>query len=359
VSEGRFRVLVLADSRAFHTERYVLQMRRQGCHILLASFERGTTHHHHLKRQGFVRRLHYGLGALEIRRIVKRFRPDVINPHYISGYGFAAALAKAQKHAPLFMHLWGSDVLLVPGMSGLHRYKVAYTLKRANFVCADSEYLLNAARGISKFSCRTGVIPWGLEERFLELHKKDYALHKPLRILVPRSHEKVYGNLFIVQALAQLIVEDRVRLTFPKSGTRCGQFLERARSLVGDRIHLYEKLSRQDFMQLMAQHDVYLSNAASDSSPVSMIEAMGLGLIPVAADIPGVREWLGEQKGFRYKPGTPEQLTEVVVRLLDSNDPLQQLRQRNLDLVRSKAIFENNVAETIAIMRDLAAKRTT
>ncbi len=355
-NEG-LRVLVLADSRAFHTERYVCELRHQGCHVLTASFERGTMHHYHLKHRGFVRQLDYKLGRPEIRTLVKRYRPDVINPHFVSGYGFAAALAGVRKYAPLFIHLWGSDILLVPHKSWLHRFKVAYALRSADFVCADSTYLLEAARGIKNFSCGTAVIPWGLEEKYLDLHKKDFVPKTPLRVLVPRSHEEVYDNLFIVHALAPLIVADKIRLTFPDFGTRRKQFSEEALDIVGDRLHYYSRLPRPDFMKLMAEHDVYLSNAISDSSPASLIEAMGLGLVPVVADIPGVREWLGPENGFRYRRGAKEELAQVIDGMHVSHETLRQMRRKNLELVRERGLFEKNMAKTIGIMRSLAWQR--
>ena len=51
MSDAGIKILVLADSRAFHTERYVRELRNQGCRVLLASLERGNTHHFHLKHR--------------------------------------------------------------------------------------------------------------------------------------------------------------------------------------------------------------------------------------------------------------------------------------------------------------------
>jgi len=357
VSKERFRVLVLADSRSFHTERYVREMRKQGCRVLLASQERGRTFHFRLKQIGPVSSFHYALSFGEIRSLIRRFRPDVINPHFVSGYGFAAALAGARRFAPVFVHLWGSDVLVVPNKSWLHRRKVMLGLSRADFVCGDSVFLVDAARCIVSFAAPRGVIPWGLEKEFLALHKQDYRLRTPLRILVPRSHEKVYDNTFIVRALAPLVNDNKIVLTFPDHGTQKEQFMRFAHDLVGDRIRFYERADRRDFLTMMADQDVYLSNARSDSSPASLIEAMGLGLVPVAADIPGVREWLDGDSGFLYAPSAEEDLRDVITKLLTGKDNFEQMRERNLKKVRNRALFEDNIGDTITIMRELAEER--
>ena len=93
----RLRVLVLADSNSFHTERYVLELARQGCEVLLASVEDGDVEHHRLKPHGPIRQLHYATVVPEIRGIIKEFQPDIVNAHFASGYGFSAAMARPDR----------------------------------------------------------------------------------------------------------------------------------------------------------------------------------------------------------------------------------------------------------------------
>lgn len=348
--------MVLADSRSFHTERYVAELRRQGCKVFVASLEHGHMHHYHLRKRGPIRQLHYMLAATEVRELVHRIRPDVINPHFASGYGFLAAVAGVRTLAPIVTNLWGSDILLVPEKSVFHRRKTAYALSQSDFLAGDSQYLIDAAAKIAPLK-KSSVIPWGIESSFLTFHRSTYKLTKPLRIIVPRPHEKVYNNLFLVRALAPLANDGLLELTFPAAGSLLGHFTLHARSMIGDRLHIYERLPRDRFMEFMAAHDVYLSSALSDSSPASMIEAMGLGLLPITADIPGVREWLSNDNGFLYEPYNEKALRNIVEWLIRNDDPKDTWRTANLERVKREAVFENNVATMIRIMSDLAARR--
>ena len=72
MTDRKLTILVLADSRSFHTERYVRELRRQGCHVILASLERGNIHHYTLKARGFFRQLHYIMAATEVRSLIRR-----------------------------------------------------------------------------------------------------------------------------------------------------------------------------------------------------------------------------------------------------------------------------------------------
>lgn len=352
----RLRVLVLADAGSVHTERYIAELRRQGCSVLLASLEEGRTTYHRLKRRGPFGLLWYILAATEVREVIKRFRPHVINPHFVSGYGFMTALAQGRGFAPVVTHAWGSDILLVPQKSIFHRRKTAYALSEATVVVGDSEYLISQADAISR--CKQSlVLPWGIERQYLSLHKSDYQLHTPLRIIVPRHHENVYNNLYVVQVLAPLINTGRVEVTFPNFGSLTGQFKLQSTALVGDKLKFYDKLERGEFLKFLAKHDVYLSAAVSDSSPASMLEAMAVGLIPIAPDIPGVQEWLTYSHGFVYSLYAPEQLTDAIKNIMSQGSSFGEMRERNLRRIKEQAVFEDNIARIVHVMRQLAGRQ--
>jgi len=350
------RILVLADSRSFHTERYVRELRRQGCRVLLASLENGGTIHLHLRRIGPLPWLHYALASAHVRGVIRRFNPDVVNAHFATGYGWLAGRAISRKSAPIALHLWGSDILQVPHKSPFHRRKARRALACADLTVGDSQYLLDQAALIHPLNSPC-VKYWGIERQYLALADTRRPPSCPLRIIVPRHHEPVYNNLMVLRALGQLLREKKVALTVPASGSRCGEFKNQAGSLPPDSIRYYDRLPRDQFMAFLSQHDVYLSASHSDSSPASLIEAMGLGLVPVTADIPGVREWLTPQSGYRFEPGNADDLCTAIGAIMGAEDNHVPMRSRNHERVKREAIFENTVAETISLMLSLTEKR--
>ena len=351
-----FRVLVLGDSRSFHLERYLDELHRQGVATQLISMEDGQVDHLRLPRPTGVGGLYYLAAAAKLKAIIRRHRPHVINPHFVSGYGFLAALAGARRYAPVLLHCWGSDILIVPYKSRLHHWKTRKALCAADFVTADSEYLLSAAEGLEPLRDKQ-VIPWGVEKRYLEFHREDYRKHQPLRVIVPRHHEPVYGNTVLFRALTPLVAAGAIHMAFPAWGSLAEEFRQEAAGAIGEGVILYDKMPREAFMAYMAQHDVYLSGARSDSSPVSLIEAMGLGLVPVAPDIPGNSEWLTPESGYVFDLESPDGLRQIIEGLASSDDDLAEMRRCNLERVRREATFEANIDATIGIMRQLAQGR--
>jgi L-malate glycosyltransferase len=350
------RILVLADAGSFHTARYVRELRRQGCCVLLASLERGGPVHVRLKRIGPLASFHYALASRQVRTVIKRFSPDVINAHFATGYGWLAQRAQADNPVPVALHLWGSDILRVPHKSRLHRYKAKVALRGADLIVGDSEYLLDQARRIEPLK-NPAVVYWGIERESLALGNAQRKLSRPLRIIVPRHHEPIYNNELILRALTPLIQERKVTLTAPAFGSRFMQFRKLTEGLPQGTVICYQRLPRGQFMAMMAQHDVYLSAAESDSSPASLIEAMGLGLLPVVADIPGVREWMLDDTGFLFQGQSQDQLRKIVTEIVGSGEDFMKMRAANRERVLKCAVFENCVAETIDRMCVLVKAR--
>ncbi|MFH1688507.1 MAG: glycosyltransferase [bacterium] len=351
----RLKVLLLADSRAFHTERIVAEYRSQGLSVFTASLETGRLHHWPLRRLGPIKQTHYFLARHQVKMLIDRLAPDIINAHFASGYGFLAAEANRGRRVPLLLHLWGSDILIVPGKSFLHRRKVTRALRAADHVIADSQYLLDRAHAIAP-TAGASVIPWGLERRWFEISNIESALQKPLRIIVPRTHAPVYNNEFIARALRPLLDSHAIEISFPDFGPTVEDFRRLIHDAGISNVRLYPRLGRAGFVRFAVEHDLYLSASRSDSSPASLIEAMGLGLIPVAADIPGVREWLGPGSGLLFAQDDAEALVSLIQGLIRNNDCCRSLRQANRERVHREAIFEDNVAATIAITERLCGR---
>jgi len=355
VSRPVLRVLVAADVRSFHTERYVSELRRQGCDVLLVSIESGGPEYCQLRRRGPVKALHYSLASGELKRVVAEFRPDVVNPHFASGYGYLVARARSRAFPPVLLHIWGSDILIAPHKSFLHRRKTRLALEAADVVTGDSEYLLDEAAKIGSLA-RREMIVWGIERRYLALRRANPVWRKPLKVIVPRSQEAVYNNAFIVEALAPWVKDGSVELTLAGFGSLLGDIKRQCELVAGGRVRFYDKLSRDDYMLMLATHDIYLSAARSDSSPASMLEAMGLGLIPVVGDIPGVREWIEESSGYRFPLDDVAELIGTLKRLVSGGEQPEDMRARNVARVEREAVFEDNIARTIAIMVELAGR---
>ena len=78
----------------------------------------------------------------QIRRIVKDISPDVVNVHYATSYGIAAALSGIKGY---YLSVWGSDVYSFPGKSPLHKALLKYSLRKAGHLLSTSRAIADEA----------------------------------------------------------------------------------------------------------------------------------------------------------------------------------------------------------------------
>ncbi|MCH9024729.1 MAG: hypothetical protein IH931_05275, partial [candidate division Zixibacteria bacterium] len=73
MNDNRLRIMLLGDSRSFHLERYLSELKRQNCEVLFLSLESGYVTHVLLKSLGPFKFLQYYLSVPELREKIREF----------------------------------------------------------------------------------------------------------------------------------------------------------------------------------------------------------------------------------------------------------------------------------------------
>jgi glycosyltransferase involved in cell wall biosynthesis len=358
--EGNVRILLLADGRSVHTVRYQEALRKAGEEVLLASLEPGDTIDIDLWDITGIKSIDYFLAARQIKKIFDRFVPDIVDLHFASGYGFSGAVAGLRKKTPVILHCLGSDILISPRRSFLHKMRVKYALARADKVLVDSSFLEEKVKEL----CRTAVteiVPWGIEydiiESFANRQFDLISTKRPLQILVPRPHNEIYNNRHILFELKELVLSKQIVLTFPDWGEEYGSFRSLAETECRGKINFYSLMPRALYIEFLNGFDLYLSAALSDSSPSSLLDAMGTGLLPIVSDIQGVRDWINNENAVLFDPRAKGSLKAALEKVLNKEINIEEILRRNHELVDKKGRFTANIEQTIEIMRRMIHDR--
>src|SRR5437773_806162 len=81
----------------------------------------------------------------QIRELMHKWTPRIVHAHQANSVGWHAGRAVRGSGVPLVLTLWGSDVLLTPAISPLHRWMIKQALRSATAWTADSRIVLEAA----------------------------------------------------------------------------------------------------------------------------------------------------------------------------------------------------------------------
>jgi len=118
-----------------------------------------------------------------------------------------------------------------------------------------------------------------------------------------------------------------------------GPFLQSVMKSPGPRqtISFPGRILYGDVPQLLADHDVFLLASDYEGLPLSLLEAMGHGLVPVVSDLPsGIRELVHEGTGRRIAPDNIAGYAGAIVWLHHHRDEMRCLSQAAREKVRSE-----------------------
>jgi len=336
------RIAFLADASLPHTLRWVnfFALRAHDC--LLLSLERGggfTCPVVHLRRSGALPRfLRYTLAVPAASRLLRDFGPDLVNAHFLPNYGWMAAVLGVR---PLVLTTLGSDILLVPRRTALHRWRTRYVLARCDRVTADAEMLARALAGFGVAAERILTVPFGVEtERFAAAPERP---GRPVVVLSTRRLERIYDVGTLVRAFALLpgVVRAAMELRIAGAGAQEGAL---RRTPLDPPARFLGWLAPPALDRELAAAHIYVSASRSDSTSVSLLEAMAAGCLPVVSDIPGNREWVRDgENGLLFACGDAAALAACLERAAADDALRTRAGDLNRDIVATRASWRNGM----------------
>ncbi len=332
------RILMLGEAISPHLQRWADELEKLGWDVAVASADfRDDFKGHKLEARSERGPLRYIQLVDQIKRLADEFQPQAINAHFLPTYGLAAAMANLH---PLILTLWGSDILVSGQRGFLRRRRTRFVLERSDLVVGDAEHLLREAEKLGRVKRRL-MVPFGVKQVWVESGEaRTIAETDRVKILSCRQLEPLYDVATLVKAAAILKQRDAgFHVTIVGEGSQANDLAALSQKLdVTDKITFTGRLSQEKLFSAYRNSDVYVSTAHSDSTSVSLLEAMSQKLYPVVTDIPGNREWLENERHF-FESGNHEQLGERLQEAL-SIEARQQAWREYWTVLKQKGIRE-------------------
>lgn len=274
------------------------------------------------------------------KRLIKQINPDIVNAHYITSHGFITAIIKnilGLKYV-LVQSAWGTDILVTPNRSYLYKLITRYSLKKANLVTSDSEYMSDVIRKLSKTKCLT--FPFGLDSLpDATIEEKDINLCFSNRALTEN-----YNIDNVIYAFAAMALKnEKLKLIIANDGAKRDELIDITKNIgLSDRIEFKGFLSALQQNEIYRKATYYFSLPTSDSTSVSLLEAMAFGCIPILSDLPANREWVVNGKNgviFTSKD-------DFVNHLPDNKSTFNE----NRNIIKKRAIFGNSILNLVEEM---------
>lgn len=103
-------------------------------------------------------------------------------------------------------------------------------------------------------------------------------------------------------------------------------------------VHFLGRLTNQEVISCHAQHDILILPSYGEGLPVSVVEAMGCGVVPITSDLKsGIPELIEDTvTGFTVPLGQEKQYSKIIKYLDDNREEMDAMGERCIRKVNSK-----------------------
>ncbi len=313
--------------------------------------------------------------TIELRRIIKRFQPDLIHTT-ISDSDFAGRLAAIGTAVPVLTSLVNTPYVAArlndPHVSPLrltaarlfdratsrlttHFHAITHAVKsdavRTLGIQPDRITVIERGRDAARLGERTPARRTAARSR-LGMSEKD------LIVINVARQEFQKGQRYLLDAFADVVAQhpDAVLLIAGRVGLATADLKARAaRSPVGGRIVFLGH--RDDVSELLAAADIFAFPSLYEGLGGALIEAMALGLPIVASDVPAIREVVeSDSNALLVPPADEAALAGAITHLLADPPQRESFGRRSRTIFESRFGLEQSTAAMVVLYESVVGR---
>jgi len=297
-------------------------------------------------------RLRLSTVGLRLRSITADSTPyDIVNIHgpapTISDLSLLRMLSDEDSPPVVYTHHFSLHF----GVAGADMLGRAYDAAIRHVVSRCAAVVATTPASATQFARlgdRVSVVPWGVDQDIAPGVARTYDGTRPLRVLAVGQFRRYKGMAIAVRA-----VMDQPDLELTLVGH--GPMWESVRSNLRPdttNVSFPGRVADDELERLYRASDVILlpSRTRLEAFGIVLLEGMARGCVPVASDLPGVRDVVGDI-GLLSSPGDPDALRRCL-HLLASN--AKEVRQRSQRAIESAAQY--TWSRTVDEYEDLFAR---
>lgn len=193
------------------------------------------------------------------------------------------------------------------------------------------------------------IVPWGSD---LDPLPPDHLPETPLRVLLVGQMRPYKGVPVLIEAAAGLA---HVEVTIVGGGPEEAAYRSMADRLNADNVGFTGRISDAEVMALRRSHHVMVLPSINEMEAFGIVcvEGMASGCVPVASDLPGVRDVVAGP-GLTFEPGSAAGLRAALEFLRD--DPQERERRRQMGYARAQEFgWDNSVERYERVLTDAVA----
>lgn len=307
------------------------------------------------------------------KTIIGKIQPDIVHCLRLPLEGCIGGLVG---YRPLVISTWGEDMVYFAQKYAICRWLTKKAMSNTSLYFSDSlrDKYIAEAYGFSPSSL-TALMPviGGLKLEELPMYHKETSTIQAARRkldIAPDANVLIsvrgFRNFYIhtealVKAIPQIIQVFPNTVFVLKGDTQTRGYLQLRRLAEQLEVERYirftDRLNVEELVDYFTASDIMVSVTLYDGCPVSMLEGMAYGLIPVMSVHSPIQEWITDgQNGYLFNPRDPGDIAQAIVKALKNKDNFEAMRVRNWGLLRERADYYKNMEIAEEMYRQVISK---
>ena len=307
--------------------------------------------------------------VLELQRLVKRYKLDLVHAHWAIPMGLVATGSRWLHRVPVVITAHGRDLSLV-ALDGVTRPPTwarpfsAFALRSANRVIFTTTDYAEVGRSYGVKPERESVIPNGVDTNLFCPDVQPAAVRSQLglspvglMLLFVGSLDQKKGLFVLLDAVRSLSSEGvEVHVVMAGDGPLRADLEARVLTLsLDDRVTILGNVSHKTLPGLYAACDVYVQPSLLEPFGVVVLEAAACGKPIVASDVPGMRGVVGSELGLLVPAGDANALARAIRTLAQDPARRERMGRSARRTVEEKYTWKSVAERTAACYEKLLA----
>ncbi|MFC1909481.1 glycosyltransferase, partial [Chloroflexota bacterium] len=300
--------------------------------------------------------------VLEVARLMRKIRPDIIHAHFVSHFGIVAALySLIWRFRPIVLTAWGAYTLRTARL--FKRRLIRFALRRADGITCDGDNMVELLVGMGADPQKINLIYFGTDIQKFSPSNKNGTLKQKLGIAGSSTvvSLRVLKPLYDIESLVRsipLVLKEVPEVKFIIAGDgEQRKYLEDLAEVLGvaTSVRFVGMIANDELPQYLTSSDVYVSTSLSDAGiAASTAEAMACELPVVVTDFGDNRKWVEDDiNGFIVPPKNPETLAAKITYLLQHEDKRRDFGRTNREVIMEKNNWEKEMGKVEKLYNQL------
>ncbi|WP_215193266.1 glycosyltransferase family 4 protein [Exiguobacterium sp. s95] len=366
--EKKMRIALLAAGSDVHAVRWANKLNELGHEVHLIFQKNHDLKQDQVSNQikiyklNFKKTIGYYLNAIELKKILNKINPDILNAHYASGYG---TLARLTNFHPCIISVYGSDVYDFPYKSKINMNIIKKNLNYADGIASTSHVMANQTidLGIKHELKDIKITPFGVDTNKFKRNDRNTSNEKIIIGSIKKLSPK-YGLEYSIKAIKYMIdnkMIDLEKLNFEYRIYGEGNQKEEFEKFIKlNNLEKYIKLKgRVPNTQVpneLNNFDIFIGSSIleSESFGVAIVEAMACEVPVIVSNVGGFKEVVGNgQYGVVFERKNVKELADKIIDLIENPEKRRKMGELSRKRVLDEYDWENNSNLMVDFMKNI------